>query len=81
MEGFIIMVLAMSIIIAIYFVPSIIASVRHAKHSDGIVALNFFLGWTVLGWIAAMIWAIVEQEARTVSNWEIIKRGPQKRQK
>ena len=74
MEGFM-QVGILAIILAIYFVPSIIASVRHAKHSDGIVALNFFLGWTILGWLAAMIWAIAEKEAKTVSNWEIIKRG------
>ena len=75
MEGFLTFGIV-AIALAIYFVPSVIASMRHAKHSDGIVALNFFLGWTVLGWIAAMIWAVAEKDANTVSNWEIIKRGP-----
>jgi hypothetical protein len=43
-----------------YFLPSAIAITRHTKHSGAIFAINFFFGWTILGWIAALIWAIVE---------------------
>jgi hypothetical protein len=39
----------------LYFLPSIIG---HDKRSfPGIFMLNFFLGWTVIGWVIAMIWA------------------------
>ena len=39
----------------VYFLPSIIG---HNKRSfAGIFLLNFFLGWTVIGWVAALIWA------------------------
>jgi len=27
------------------------------RRADGIVVVNLFLGWTVLGWIAALTWA------------------------
>jgi Superinfection immunity protein len=38
-----------------YFLPSIIG---HDKRPfAGIFLLNFLLGWTVIGWICAMIWA------------------------
>jgi len=41
----------------LYFLPSIIA---HSKRDfGGIVLLNIFLGWTVIGWVAALIWACV----------------------
>ncbi|MFY9690663.1 MAG: superinfection immunity protein [Candidatus Acidiferrales bacterium] len=43
----------------IYFLPSIIA---HEKRSfAGIFAVNLLLGWTVIGWIAALIWACVDE--------------------
>ncbi len=39
----------------LYFLPSIIG---HNKHNAGaIFVLNLLLGWTVVGWVVAMIWA------------------------
>lgn len=43
-----------------YFLPAIICTTRKANHSDAIVLVNLFLGWTVLGWIAALVWAVAE---------------------
>jgi len=45
--------------IALYFLPTIIAAVRHKKDIVGIVLVNIFLGWTFIGWIVALIWALV----------------------
>lgn len=42
----------------IYFVPSIIVVFRSTRHTAGIVLLNVFLGWTLLGWVGALIWAV-----------------------
>ena len=44
------------IIIALYFVPSMIGGGK--RNGTSIVLLNLFLGWTVIGWIAALIWAV-----------------------
>ena len=41
----------------LYFLPSIIANARKNSNSTAITLLNLFLGWTVIGWIAALIWA------------------------
>ena len=38
---------------ALYFAPAIIAGVRHTHNSTGILLLNLFLGWTVVGWFVA----------------------------
>jgi len=40
-----------------YFLPSIIALARSKRDLLAIFLLNFFLGWTVIGWIVALIWA------------------------
>jgi hypothetical protein len=41
----------------LYFVPTVVAKWRHIKTPQGPILLNIFLGWTVLGWIGALIWA------------------------
>ena len=45
----------------LYFLPAIIADKRKAKSLAGIVLLNLFLGWTFLGWLGALIWAVVAE--------------------
>ncbi len=41
--------------ISLYFVPTFIA--RHKKNGTRIIMLNIFLGWTLIGWIVALVWA------------------------
>ena len=40
-----------------YFLPSIIALIKSKRDTLAIFLLNFFLGWTVIGWLVALIWA------------------------
>ena len=42
----------------LYFLPTVIAMNRKAKRSAGIALLNLFLGWTLIGWVGALIWAV-----------------------
>jgi Superinfection immunity protein len=41
----------------IYFLPTIVALVRHKRNVVSILLLNLFLGWTLIGWIIALLWA------------------------
>jgi len=41
-----------------YWLPTLIAIVRGTPSALGVAMLNFFLGWTVVGWIMALIWAL-----------------------
>jgi hypothetical protein len=43
---------------AMYWLPTLIAVVRRTPSAMGVAALNFFLGWTVIGWIVALVWAL-----------------------
>ena len=47
--------------LAVYFVPTIVAIVRHAQNVLGIVLLNIFGGWTLVGWIIALVWSIRDE--------------------
>jgi hypothetical protein len=42
--------------ILLYFIPAILG--RDKRDATGIFLLNLFLGWTVIGWIIALIWAV-----------------------
>ena len=41
----------------LYFAPALIASSRNHASSTAIWFLNFFLGWTVVGWVLLLVWA------------------------
>jgi hypothetical protein len=43
--------------VALYFLPTAIGLDR--RHRTAIFVANFALGWTVVGWFAAMIWAVM----------------------
>lgn len=44
----------------VYFIPTIIAESKKHKQRGAIGALNLLLGWTMIGWIGALIWALTE---------------------
>ena len=41
-----------------YFLPSIIAAARSKRDLVSIFVLNFLLGWTAIGWVIALVWAL-----------------------
>lgn len=45
----------------LYFLPSIVG--RHKANAMAIFAMNLFLGWTFIGWVAALIWACTQDSA------------------
>ena len=42
----------------IYLAPSLIAAVRGHHRWPWIGLLNFATGWTVVGWIATLVWSV-----------------------
>ena len=57
MGGFIALLLFGAVFIYIYFLPSIVASKK--KHADktSILVLNLLLGWLLIPWVIALVWA------------------------
>jgi hypothetical protein len=47
-----------------YFIPSIIALARSHHNGFAIFLTNLLLGWTLIGWIVALIWACTASERR-----------------
>jgi len=42
----------------LYFLPAIIAFARGKRDAGAILVLNLFLGWTAIGWVIALVWAL-----------------------
>lgn len=53
----IIAVIFLIISAGVYFLPAIVAKMRNNKDFTAILVLNIFLGWTLLGWVVALVWA------------------------
>jgi len=52
----------------IYFLPSFVASSKKHNNFTGVLLLNIFLGWTFLGWVAALVWSVQTQDKQKVVN-------------
>ncbi|MFP5277486.1 MAG: superinfection immunity protein [Acidobacteriota bacterium] len=46
------------LLIGLYFLPAIVAAIRQTHNATGILLLNIFLGWTVIGWVVALMMSI-----------------------
>jgi hypothetical protein len=47
----------------IHFLPIFIAWRRHARNFWWIFVINFFFGWTLIGWVIALVWALQDAPA------------------
>ena len=48
----------LTLVLVLYFLPTLVAS-RHGHSAVGIGLLNLLFGWTGIGWIALMVYALV----------------------
>jgi hypothetical protein len=53
---------AFSVGFVMYFLPFAIALFRNHRNLLAIGALNLFLGWSIIGWVVALVWALTYQE-------------------
>jgi hypothetical protein len=53
-------------LVLMYWLPTIIAIARQAPSALGIAVFNFFLGWTVIGWIMALVWSLAAHNRQVI---------------
>ena len=58
------------VVLFLYFVPSIVALSKGATTTTIVILLNVFLGWTILGWFAALLIALFSQTKRQIELQE-----------
>jgi ABC-type transport system involved in multi-copper enzyme maturation permease subunit len=53
----------------LYFTPTLIASYRKKKNTTAIGVFNFFAGFTIIGWIICLVWALkYDKEQNLIVN-------------
>ena len=55
-------IFGISMMLLVYFLPSIVAHVRGHANFSPILALNILTGWTAIGWVVAFVWSLTEQK-------------------
>ena len=60
-----------------YMLPGIVASARRHRNRLAIGMLNLLLGWTLLGWIGALVWACTADIEPQVARAPRAPRAPQ----
>lgn len=48
--------------VTIYGLPTGVALIRGRTNTGAIFVLNLFLGWTLVGWVVALIWAVASDQ-------------------
>ena len=74
-------ILFFSILVALYFIPFIIAIIRRINNSMPVFFLNLFLGWTVVGFFVLIFYASLTNVKSTESIGEFIKKKKKKKKK
>ena len=55
-------------LLAVYFLPWIVANHRRHHNQAALFCLNLFLGWTLIGWVVALVWALLRPSIVLVQN-------------
>jgi len=42
----------------LHFIPTFVAGSRHVQNFWWILLINIFFGWTLIGWVLILIWAL-----------------------
>jgi hypothetical protein len=52
------LILIGAIAFIIHFLPAFVAGTRRVQNFWWIFLVNLFLGWTLIGWVIALVWAL-----------------------
>lgn len=55
-----------AVAIYLYFIPAIYASRKNRRDTMPILVLNVLLGWTLVGWVVALVWAARDDSPASV---------------
>ena len=77
MEGIVLII----IVLALYFIPFIIAMIRDVRNKVSVFFLNLFLGWTVIGFFVLIFYASLTNPSSNESVGDFVKGKSKKRKK
>jgi hypothetical protein len=55
----------------LYFLPWFVATRRNHRNEAAILIVNLLLGWSLLGWVAALVWALYRERPPIAANYPL----------
>ncbi len=52
------------VLLVLYFAPAVVAYHRQKRNRFAILVLDTCLGWTLVGWVVALVWAFTVDDRR-----------------
>ena len=68
-------ILVLVFLVGLYFLPTIVAHQGRHHNAAAIGVLNFFLGWTFLGWVIALVWSCTARADSVYSPVPVTTKG------
>lgn len=59
-----------------YMLPTIEAKLKRHPNIVSIALVNLFLGWSLIGWVVALVWAFKKQEPVPVKSAQAFEASP-----
>lgn len=56
----VVLLLTFGLSVSIYLLPAFVALTRKHINTPAICVLNILVGWTFIGWVVALVWALVK---------------------
>ncbi len=61
-QGSVVVIVALAVLgVLFYLFPALLGLAMGIVHWRGVLVVNALLGWTVLGWIAALVWVLLDR--------------------
>lgn len=75
--GFVVLLMvAFTLMLGVYVLPVLLAWVMASPHRVAITMLDLLLGWTIIGWLAALIWALTSGREGSFDEEEPARKEP-----
>lgn len=56
--GYLLGIVIFALIVGCYVSPTVVAGIRHVPDFGSVLVINLLLGWTFIGWVAALAMAL-----------------------
>ena len=67
MEALLLLVMLISVLL--YFAPWLIGLNREVNTCMGLFFVNLLLGWSIIGWVGCLLWAVCGQTRAQDAYW------------
>jgi hypothetical protein len=56
------------VLLIVYFMPWIVAMSRNHKNTAAVFVVYLFLGWTLIGWVVALVWSMLHGQSKAITT-------------